>query len=159
MVKTTQPDTVYVTYIATTPKRCWTALTQSKLTSQFFFGRTVESSWQKGSPWILRKPDGGADVRGVVLESDPPNTLVLSWNIDWLDPKPPECLVTYLIEPVGDEIVRLTMKETHPTPVSEHLLEGGRRGWPMILSGLKSLLETGQGLAIPTPSPPEEPTK
>ncbi len=156
MTKKTQQETVYIIYIATTPERCWSALTQSKFIGQFFFGRTVESSWQRGAPWILRKPDGGADVRGLVLECDPPRKLVVSWNVEWADPKLPECVVSYVIEVVSDDVVRLTMTEAHPTPVPDDILEGGRLGWPMILSGLKSLLETGRGLNIPTPMPPNE---
>lgn len=66
----------------------------------------------------------------------------------------PECLVSYQIEQIGDGVVRLTMTEEHPTPIPAYLLEGGRKGWPMILSGLKSLLETGRQLPIPTPQPP-----
>jgi hypothetical protein len=48
------------------------------------------------------------------------------------------------------------MTEAHPTPIPAYLLEGGRKGWPMILSGLKSLLETGRPLPIPTPQPPSK---
>ena len=64
-------------------------------------------------------------------------------------------MVTYEIEAAGEGVVRLTMTEAHPTPIPAYLLEGGRRGWPMILSGLKSLLETGKPLAIPVPQPPK----
>ena len=53
-------------------------------------------------------------------------------------------------------MIRLTMTEAHPTPIPAYLLEGGRRGWPMILCGLKSLLETGKSLAIRVPQPPKE---
>lgn len=153
MTKTTQA-TVYVTYIATSAEKCWAALTQSEYTTKFFFGRSVESDWKTGSRWALKKPDGSPDVSGKVVESEPPHKLVLSWTVDWAPA--PECFVTYLIEPVGENLIRLTMTEAHPTPIAEALLEGGRRGWPMILSGLKSLLETGKPLNIPTPQPPKE---
>ena len=55
---------------------------------------------------------------------------------------------------VGPAVVRLTMTEAHPTPIPAYLLEGGRTGWPMILSGLKSLLETGKPLPLPVPQAP-----
>ena len=152
----TTESTVYVIYIAAAPERIWTALTSSEFTRQYFFGRSVESDWKKGSPWMLRMPDGRIDVRGEVRESDPPRKLALSWNIDWNKDELPECVVTYEIESVGENLVRLTMTEAHPTPIPAHLLEGGRKGWPMILSGLKSLLETGCPLAIPVPQPPAE---
>ena len=77
--------------------------------------------------------------------------------MEWIDEMRdlPECIVTYTIEPVSDGLVRLTMEEAHPTPIPEALLEGGRQGWPMILSGLKTLLETGRPLpAFPVPAPP-----
>lgn len=148
----TREDTVYVTYIAATPDKVWAALTSSDFTTQYFFGRSIESDWRKGSPWTLRKPDGSVDVGGVVRESDPPRRLVVSWVVAWMDL--PEAIVTYDIEDLGG-IVRLTMTESHPTPIPAHLLEGGRRGWPMILSGLKTLLETGKALGIPTPQPPK----
>jgi len=158
MSKLTTQETVYVSYIATTPERCWAALTSSGFTTQYFFGRTVESDWKSGSEWILRMPDGRVDVKGRVVESDPPRKLVVTWNIDWIEElkKLPEAIVTYEIEPMG-EVVRLTMTESHPTPIPVYMLEGGRRGWPVILCGLKSLLETGRVPKIPTPQPPNKP--
>jgi uncharacterized protein YndB with AHSA1/START domain len=159
MIEMTTESTVYVTYIATTPEKLWAALTSSEFTRQYFFNRTVESDWSVGSPWILRMPDGRVDVKGEVRESDPPRKLVVTWNVDWIVEKLPEAVVSYEIEPVGGGVVRLTMTEAHPTPIPAYLLEGGRRGWPMILSGLKSLLETGKPLNIPVPQPPKEPRK
>ena len=154
----TTESTIYVTYIASTPPKVWAALTSSEFTRQFFFGRSVESDWKAGSPWNMRKPDGTIDVRGEVRESDPPRKLVITWKVD--GPKElkdlPEAIVTYLIEEVSEAVVRLTMSEAHPTPIPAYLLEGGRRGWPMILSGLKSLLETGKPLPIPMPQPPKK---
>jgi uncharacterized protein YndB with AHSA1/START domain len=156
MSEMTTESTVYITYIATTPERLWAALTSSEFTTQYFFGRTVESDWKTGSPWLLRMPNGPVDVKGEVRESDPPRKLVVSWNIDWGAEKLPEAVVSYEIETIGGGVVRLTMTESHPTPIPAALLEGGRKGWPMILSGLKSLLETGKPLGIPVPQPPKE---
>jgi uncharacterized protein YndB with AHSA1/START domain len=141
------------------PEKLWAALTSSEFTRHYFFNRTVESDWKKGSPWILRMPDGRVDVKGEVRESDPPRKLVVTWNVDWIAEKLPEAIVSYEIEPVGGGVVRLTMTEAHPTSIPAHLLEGGRKGWPMILCGLKSLLETGKPLNIPVPQPPKEPGK
>ena len=157
IVMTTE-STVYVTYIATTPEKVWAAITSSEFTKQYFFGRSVESDWKQGSRWFMRRPDGTVDVKGDVRESDPPHKLVISWNVDGPPEMKnlPECIVTYDIETVGDSVVRLTMTEAHPTPIPAYLLEGGRRGWPMILSGLKSLMETGKPLAIPVPQPPKK---
>jgi uncharacterized protein YndB with AHSA1/START domain len=155
MNELTDESTIYVTYIAAAPEKVWAALTSSEFTRQYFFGRSVESDWKKGSPWLLRRPDGVADVKGDVLESDPPRKLVVSWSVDGNEEMKalPPALVTYEIEPVSDTVVRLTMTEAHPTPIPRYLLEGGRRGWPMIFSGLKSLLELGRPLNIPLPQP------
>jgi len=154
----TMESTVYVTYIASTPEKVWEALTSPEFTTRYFFGRTVESDWRTGSPWSLRKPDGALDVSGVVRESDPPRRLVVTWKVE--GPAEfkdlPECVVTYEVEEAGEGVVRLTMTEAHPTPIPAYLLEGGRRGWPVILSGLKSLLETGRPLAVRVPQPPKE---
>ncbi|MGL5097625.1 MAG: SRPBCC family protein, partial [Planctomycetia bacterium] len=140
------------------PVKVWDALTSSGFTERYFFGRRVESEWAVGSAWRLLRPDGAIDVEGVVRESVPPRKLVLTWRaVGMIQMKePPESVVTYEIEAVGDEAVRLTMTEAHPTPIPAFLLEGGRRGWPMILSGLKTLLETGRPLELQTPEPPRK---
>jgi uncharacterized protein YndB with AHSA1/START domain len=151
--KLTTESTVYVTYIASTSEKVWEGLTSSQFTSQYFFGRQVESDWKAGASWLLRKPDGAVDVSGIVRESNRPHKLVVTWNHPDLKDLA-ECIVSYEIEQVGEHVVRLTMTEAHPTPIPAYLLEGGRKGWPMILSGLKSLLETGRALPIPTPQPP-----
>ncbi len=65
-------------------------------------------------------------------------------------------MVAYEIEPMG-EVVRLTMTESHPAPIPDYMLEGRRRGWPVILCGLKSLLETRRVPKIPAPQPPNKP--
>jgi uncharacterized protein YndB with AHSA1/START domain len=151
----TSESTVYVIYIAAPAEKVWAALTDSAFTRQYFFGHTVDSDWHPGAAWALRKPDGSAGVRGVVRESDPPHRLVLTWNVDMPGLALPECIVTYDIASAGDDLVRLTMTEAHPVPIPANLLEGGRQGWPMILSGLKTLLELGRPLRIPTPQPPK----
>jgi len=152
----TNEATVYSIYIASTPQKVWDALTKTEFTTKYFFGRSVESDWKKGSSWLLRMPDGRVDVKGLVREANPPKKLVVTWNIDWAPMPLPEAIVTYEIEDLGTGVVRLTMTEDHPTPIPAKLLEGGRKGWPMILSGLKSLVETGKPLPMPTPQPPKE---
>lgn len=152
----TTEDTIYITYIASTAERVWDALTQSAFTTHYFFGRTVESDWKQGSEWILRMPDGRVDIRGVIREANPPRKLVVTWNVDWAEQKFPESIVSYEIEEARPGLIKLTMTEAHPTPIPRGMLEGGRNGWPMILSGLKSLLETGKPLPMPIPQPPKE---
>lgn len=154
MAEEMTPDTVYITYIRASADAVWDALTQARFTKQYFFGMQVFSDWQEGEPWTLYKPDGSRAVFGIVLISDRPHKLQVSWAVEGVDL--PDCVVTYDIEPSGD-VVKLTMTEHHPAPLDPSWLEGGKQGWPKILSGLKTLLETGAVLPIPMPSPPEEP--
>jgi uncharacterized protein YndB with AHSA1/START domain len=143
------PKTVYVTYIAAVPEWIWEALTGAEFTRQYFFGRTVEIEPRVGGAFILRMPDGRIDTRGKVVEWDPPRRLAVTWHVEWNEDmrKLPECLVTYQIEALGD-VVRLTMSEAHQWEVPDEILAGGRMGWPLILSSLKSLLETGKPIVV-----------
>jgi uncharacterized protein YndB with AHSA1/START domain len=101
-------------------------------------------------------PDGRVDVEGKVKECDLPRRLSVTWRVMWIEEmrKLPECLVTYQIDTLG-EAVRLTMSESHQWDVPEAILAGGRQGWPVILSSLKSLLETGKPLVVKL-EPPKE---
>jgi uncharacterized protein YndB with AHSA1/START domain len=139
-----KPKTVYVIYIVTTPEKLWDGLTHSEFTTKYFFGRSVESDWKVGSSFKLLMEDGRVDSQGEVMESERPRRLSVTWHVEWLEEfrQLPEGLVTYQLDPLGD-VVRLTMTESHQEPIEEKNLEGGRRGWPVILSGLKTLLETG----------------
>lgn len=150
----TSPEAVYVIYIATTPEKLWAALTAGELTKQYFFGRRIESDWKVGSPFALWMEDGRVDVNGRVLECDPPRRLTVTWHVEWLEEfrRLPDAIVGYRIEPLGD-VVRLTVTESHDESLPEKYKEGGRRGWPVILCGLKTLLETGRPMPPPHPSP------
>ena len=143
------PDLVYITYIRSTPEQVWEALTGSAFTKQFFFGRTVESDWKRGSRWRLVMEDGATDVEGEVLENDPPRRLKVSWRVDWMeDARALEpAIVTYDIEWAG-EAVKLTLTQHNPGPVPRKFIDAGKQGWAAILSSLKSLLETGKPLVI-----------
>jgi uncharacterized protein YndB with AHSA1/START domain len=142
-----KPEAVYLIYIATTPEKLWTALTEGELTREYFFGRRIESDWKVGSPWTLWMDDGRVDCAGKVLASDRPRRLSLTWHVEWLEEFRglPETIVTFAIDPLG-EVVRLTVMESHHDSLDEKYKEGGRRGWPVILCGLKTLLETGRSL-------------
>jgi uncharacterized protein YndB with AHSA1/START domain len=145
------PKTVYVTYIATTPEKVWAALTGGEFTKQYFFGRRVESDWKVGSIVRYWQPDGTLDVQGVVQRCEPMRLLEYTWHVEWLEEfrKLPDALVTFQIDNLtgnSGEVVRLTLTESHQIELDEKKLEGGRRGWPLILSSLKSLLETGRAI-------------
>lgn len=144
-----KPLTVYTIYIASTPDKVWEALTSAEFSRQYFFGNAVEVEPRLGGTFIVRTPDGALHISGEVLAYDPPRKLSVTFNVNWpeLIEKLGPTLVTYEIEPVG-EAVRLTMSEGHDRALSDDILSGGRTGWPAILSGLKSLLETGKAPQI-----------
>jgi uncharacterized protein YndB with AHSA1/START domain len=144
-----KPAIVYTIYIASTPQMVWDALTTAEFSRKYFFGFAVETELKVGGAFIVRAADGSLHISGEVVECDPPRKLTITWNVNWpaLVEKLGVTLVTYEIEPAG-EAVRLTLTESHDRPIDDDILSGGRQGWPAILSGLKSLLETGEPLAI-----------
>jgi uncharacterized protein YndB with AHSA1/START domain len=143
------PATVYTIYIAATPEKVWQALTSAEFSRQYFFGFAVEAELRVGGAFIVHAPDGSLHIDGEVIACDPPRKLTVTWNVNWpgLVEKLGPTLVTYEIEQAG-EAVRLTMIEAHDRVLGDDILEGGRQGWPAILSSLKSLLETGNPLAV-----------
>ncbi|MBV8927472.1 MAG: SRPBCC family protein [Bradyrhizobium sp.] len=150
-----KPTTVYTIYIACTAEKVWEALTSAEFSQRYFFGNSVEVDERVGGAYVVRTPDGALHISGEVVECDPPNRLTVTFNVNWpsLIEKLGPTLVTYKIEEVGDA-VRLTMSESHDRPLSDDILEGGRQGWPAILSSLKSLLETGKPLVVKMGPPP-----
>jgi uncharacterized protein YndB with AHSA1/START domain len=136
----------YVTYIRTTPEKLWQALIEPEFTRQFWAATTQDCDWKVGSSWKLMIPDGRVGDAGEVLEIDPPRRLVLSWRNEFVPELKAEGFsrLTYLLEPQG-EMVKLTVTHEMPHPGSE-FIEKVSGGWPIILSSLKSLLETGESL-------------
>ena len=141
-------EKVFELYIKTTPERLWEAITNPEMRRKYNFGVAVESDWSPGSRYEGR-PAGapGPILAGENLEVDPPRRLVQSFNALWSEDVKREATsrVTWEIEPIGDSC-RLIV--TH-----DQLREGANEelygGWPMILSGLKTLLETGELLTTP----------
>lgn len=142
-----KPANVFVVYIKASAAQVWEAITTGLHTKQYFFGRSVESDWNVGSPWRLATEEGRTDCEGIVLEANRPHRLALSWKVVGVESMRslPESNCVYQIDDLG-EVSRLTVSEFVDETLPEHYLEGGRRGWPIILSGLKSLLETGAPL-------------
>lgn len=150
-----KPKTVYLTYIAATPERVWQALTDPAFTRQYFFGFAIDVEPKTGGVFRMLYPDGRVHMSGEVIDWLPPRRFACTWLVEGLTGfgELPECLVTYEIEPSG-EAVKVTMTESHLWDVPEEILSGGRTGWPKIMSGLKSLLETGKPLAMKMEGPP-----
>ncbi len=139
-------EKVFEIYIKTTPERLWRAITDTEMRRRYTFGAVVTSDWTSGSRYEGR--GGGALIfEGENLEVDPPRRLVQSFRALWGDDVKAEGFsrVTWEIEPIGDSC-RLTV--TH-SELREHANSQLYGGWPMILSGIKTLIETGENLTTP----------
>jgi uncharacterized protein YndB with AHSA1/START domain/DNA-binding transcriptional ArsR family regulator len=141
-------EKVFEIYIRATPERLWEAITDSEIRAKYQFGAEVHSDWKAGSRYELRSPKAnGLLAEGENLEVDPPRRLVQSFQALWGDDVKREgtSRVTWEIEPVGDSC-RLTVTHDQLAEGANDQLYGG---WPMILSGLKTWLETGELLTTP----------
>ncbi len=139
--------TVFEIYIKTTPERLWEAITDPKMRAKYSFGVETSSDWTPGSSYEGSVP-GVVDIaKGENLEVDPPRRLVQSFNALWSDEvrAAGTSRVTWEIEPVGDSCQLTVTHDQLPEDANPELYGG----WPMILSGLKTLLETGETLTTP----------
>jgi uncharacterized protein YndB with AHSA1/START domain/DNA-binding transcriptional ArsR family regulator len=151
-----KPEFVYTTYIRTTPERLWAALTEPAFTDRYW-GCTLESRWKKGDA-VTWKQGGATMVHPdqIVLDADPPRRLSYTWHTftpEWAQVNnieqerreawaaEPRSQVTFDLEAQG-EMVKLTVVHDG-FPAGSGVLEGVRHGWPMVLSRLKTLVETG----------------
>jgi uncharacterized protein YndB with AHSA1/START domain/biotin operon repressor len=141
-------EKVFEIYIKTSPERLWEAITDPQIRAKYNFGAHQVTDWAEGGRYEMKHPGAnGLLGEGVNLEVDPPSRLVQTMVALWSDEAKAEgtSRVTWEIEPVGDSC-RLTV--TH-----DQLREGANPelygGWPMILSGLKTWLETGDLLTTP----------
>jgi uncharacterized protein YndB with AHSA1/START domain len=136
---------VYVIYIRTTPEMLWDALTKPEFTRAYWCETWQDSDWKAGSPWRLMIPDGRVGDSGEVLEIERPHRLVLSWRNEFTAMKEEGySRATFDLEPVG-ATVKLTVTHEIEQEGSK-FIAGVSKGWPHILSSLKSLLETGHAL-------------
>lgn len=139
-------EKIFEIYIKTTPERLWQAITDPEMRARYTFGLQVHSDWTTGSSYHGNSP-GGLIMSGQNLQVDPPKKLVQSFLAQWSEEVQAEgtSQVSWEIEPVGDSCL---LRVTH-----SQLREGGNNqiygGWPMVLSGLKTLLETGEHLTTP----------
>jgi uncharacterized protein YndB with AHSA1/START domain/DNA-binding transcriptional ArsR family regulator len=144
------PVKVFEVYIRATPERVWQGITDGELTRQYYFGSPISSEWTQGARFEMTSPDGGEVwVEGEVLEVEPPRRLVQSFRAHWdaeMEQQDPS-KVTWDLEPAG-EATRLRVTHEDLTQAAERQVSGG---WPQILSGLKTLLETGEPLVIGAP--------
>ncbi len=140
-----KPCFVYVTYIAAEPEKVWQALTSKDISARYWFGYNVNSDWKPDAPFALKNSEGKTTDEGVILECDPPRRLSYSWHPqyeEFRNERPSR--VTFVIEPLPGQ-VRLTV--THEDfDEGSKVFESISDGWPMVLSSLKSWLETGAAL-------------
>ena len=140
--------TAFEIYIKTTPERLWEAITDGELRKKYSFGVGVESDWTEGSEYRAGVP-GVVDISsGENVEVDPPRRLVQTFTALWSEDVKREgtTRVTWEIEPVGNDSCQLRVTHDQLDESANNQLYGG---WPMILSGLKTLLETGEDLDTP----------
>ncbi len=140
-------EKIYEIYIKTTPDKLWQAITDEETRSKYQFGARVKSSFAKGASYEMSTPDGMPLGEGEIVETDPPRRLVQTMRALWGDDVKEEgtTRITWEIEAVGDSCL---LRLTH-----DQMREGANDqiygGWPMILSGLKTWLESGELLTTP----------
>ena len=139
--------TVFETYIKTTPERLWQAITDPEMRAKYSFGVSTESDWTPGSSYTSSVP-GVIDIAaGENTEVEPPRRLVQTFTALWSEEvkSAGQSRVTWEIEPVGSSCRLRVIHDQLPADANSELYGG----WPMILSGLKTLLETGELLDTP----------
>lgn len=139
---------VYVTYILSTPEKVFEAITKPDIAKRYW-GHENVSDWRQGSKWehVKANDERTVELVGKVIEISPPSRLVISWA-NQSQSEDPEAYsrVTFGIEEFND-MVKLTV--THDDlVVGSGMADGVAKGWPIVLSSMKSFLETGKGLDI-----------
>lgn len=137
----------YVIYIRTTREALWEALTLPELTRIYWVQCWHDTTWQKGAVWEVILPDGRVGDSGEILEAVQPSRIVLKWRNEFVPDLRAEgySRCTIQLDQVGDA-VKLSI--THSIDVADSkLIAAVSTGWPMIMSSLKSMIETGEALA------------
>jgi uncharacterized protein YndB with AHSA1/START domain len=139
---------VYEVYIRTTPEKLWQAITDPEITKEYFYDSAIDSTFQPGTPLNRLHPDGSPMLEGQVVEVEPMRRLVHTFIHREPNPEDqdPPSRVTWEIEPMGD-VCKLTLTHEHYRGESV-TYKGTLTGWNPVLSGLKTLLETGKPLGI-----------
>jgi uncharacterized protein YndB with AHSA1/START domain len=139
---------VYVTFISAEPEKVFEAITSADISARYW-GHANVSDWQPGARWEHVRNDAArtTELVGKVIEHSPPSRLVISW-VNHSQEADPEAYsrVTFEVIPY-DGMTKLIV--THDDLIKgSGMAEGVTRGWPIVLSSLKSYLETGTGLNV-----------
>jgi uncharacterized protein YndB with AHSA1/START domain len=156
--------TVFRVWIRSTPQQVWDAIVDPAFNVRYGYGLASEYDLHPGGRFLVRQPEEmvnrGAPavmIDGEVLEIDPPKRLVQTWHANFnaeTAAEPPQ-RVTYLLEEEGDGLVILTVThDLDDAPATATFVNGdaelgGRGGLPMMLSDLKTFLETGKSFRLP----------
>ena len=136
-------DYVLQTYIRTTQDELWDALVNPEKTSLYYYKGHLKSDLKPGSPFRYYDAEGGLILDGEVIEVTPKTRIVSTFIPTWVeDAKPTR--VTFEIEPIG-ELCKFTVIHHN----YEDANAGVDEGWPLVIAGLKTLLETGKPLNAP----------
>jgi uncharacterized protein YndB with AHSA1/START domain len=146
---TEQTVQVYAVFIRATAEQVWDAITKPEFTSKYFYGSVIDSTYEPGTPYIGWSTDRSQQyVDGEVIEASPLTRLVTSWRAlyDEETAAEPHSRVTWELEPAGEGITKLTVvhDQLEASPKTAANVAGG---WSYVLSGMKTLLETGEPLA------------
>lgn len=139
---------VYVTYIASTPEKVFAAITQPEICRNYW-GHENVSSWQQGAAWqhVRDNKERPVEIVGKVVEATPPTRLVITWAATSQAANPESySRVTFDIEPHTNG-VRLMVSHDE-LELGSGMASGVSKGWPLVLSSMKSFLETGQGFDL-----------
>jgi uncharacterized protein YndB with AHSA1/START domain len=143
-----KPIFVYVTYIASTPEKVFDALTSKEATGKYWFGNAATSDWKVGSPIQFHR-DGMLVLQGRILENDPPSRLSYTFQAmhEPYNGKEPPSRVVFELEQQKDQVKLVVTHDDFPE--GTQIFSAISNGWPLVLSSLKSYVETGRVLRAP----------
>lgn len=141
---------VHELFMRTSPEQLWAALTHGELTPHYFFGTVVQSTFERGAPIRFDLPDGSPAVEGVVLECERGRLLVHTWKILYDASLQDETsTVKWQVEPHGTACRVVVIHDFTRAPKTAAHLGEGQCGWSVVMSALKTFLETGEPLDLP----------
>jgi len=145
---TEQATQVYSVFIRATADQVWDAITKPEFTEQYFYGSRIESTYEPGATYSGFSSDGSTQlVEGEVVEAVAKERLVTTWHATWAPElaAEPASRVTWELETAGDGVTKLTVVHDH-LEASPKTAESVAGGWSFVLSGMKTLVETGKPL-------------